>query len=279
MGIPGLLPALKSITSTKHIGEYKGLTAGIDASGWLYKGLYTCSLEVVKDGPDASDKYIDYCLRRVELLLTHEVTPILIFDGGPLPTKASKEQERRTSRLENRTKGLEALRSGIGGNDLARQYLSKALQVTPAMTQRLMQALKERKVHFIVAPYEADAQLAFMSQNKMVDFCISEDSDLLAYRVQTVFYKMDPEGNGEEIRLRNLGATEALDLLCWSHDQFVDMCILAGCDYCARLTGLGLKRAHKLIKRHRSAEKLFKVWTLSCGVWALSCGDASILDR
>ena len=39
----------------------------------------------------------------------------------------------------------------------------------------------------------------------MVDFVITEDSDLLPYGVQRVFFKMDPQGNGTEVDLSNLG--------------------------------------------------------------------------
>lgn len=39
----------------------------------------------------------------------------------------------------------------------------------------------ERKVDFIVAPYEADAQLAYLANNGIVDAVITEDSDLIAF--------------------------------------------------------------------------------------------------
>jgi exonuclease-1 len=44
-----------------------------------------------------------------------------------------------------------------------------------------MQALKRRGVEFIVAPYEADAQMAYLATNGLVDVVITEDSDLLTY--------------------------------------------------------------------------------------------------
>ena len=34
-------------------------------------------------------------MRRVHLLRKYDITPILVFDGGYLPTKANVEQERR----------------------------------------------------------------------------------------------------------------------------------------------------------------------------------------
>lgn len=38
--------------------------------------------------------------------------------------------------------------------------------------------------------------------------------------------------------------------------QFVDLCILLGCDYCDKIAGLGPKRALTLIKKHRTIENV-----------------------
>ena len=43
------------------------------------------------------------------------------------------------------------------------------------------QALKAENVEFIVAPYEADAQMAFLAINGKVDAVLTEDSDMLPY--------------------------------------------------------------------------------------------------
>lgn len=44
-----------------------------------------------------------------------------------------------------------------------------------------MQALRQAGVQLIVAPYEADAQLACLSRTGVVDVVITEDSDCLPY--------------------------------------------------------------------------------------------------
>ena len=44
-----------------------------------------------------------------------------------------------------------------------------------------MQALQQAGVPFIVAPYEADAQMAFLALNQRVHAVITEDSDMLPY--------------------------------------------------------------------------------------------------
>lgn len=49
-----------------------------------------------------------------------------------------------------------------------------------------MQALRQAGVQLIVAPYEADAQLAFLSRTGAVDVVITEDSDCLPYGCKKV---------------------------------------------------------------------------------------------
>ena len=49
-------------------------------------------------------------------------------------------------------------------------------------------------VEYLVAPYEADAQLAYMWKSGRADVVITEDSDLLAFGVKKCFYKMDSAG-------------------------------------------------------------------------------------
>ena len=40
--------------------------------------------------------------------------------------------------------------------------------------------------------------------------------------------------------------------------QFIDLCILLGCDYCDSLRGIGPKRAVELIKKHKTLEATVK---------------------
>lgn len=51
-----------------------------------------------------------------------------------------------------------------------------------------VQALRRAGVKFFVAPYEADAQLAFLNRFRSVDVVITEDSDCLPYGCRKVRY-------------------------------------------------------------------------------------------
>ena len=54
-----------------------------------------------------------------------------------------------------------------------------------------MDVLKELEIEFVVAPYEADAQMAYMVKSGVADFAISEDSDLIAYGCPKILMKLD----------------------------------------------------------------------------------------
>ena len=41
-------------------------------------------------------------------------------------------------------------------------------------------------------------------------------------------------------------------------DQFIDMCILLGCDYCDSIKGIGPKKALELIKEHKNIETILE---------------------
>ena len=53
-----------------------------------------------------------------------------------------------------------------------------------------------------MAPYEADAQLAYLSREGIADVIITEDSDLMAFGATRMLYKLDfTKMSGEELAL------------------------------------------------------------------------------
>lgn len=93
MGIQGLLPLLKDIQVKTSILNFKGQTVGIDVYCWLHKGAYSCAQDLIMGKPTRA--YVHYVMKRVMMLISHNITPILVFDGGHLPAKADTEADRR----------------------------------------------------------------------------------------------------------------------------------------------------------------------------------------
>mgnify|MGYP000088100889 CR=1 FL=1 len=254
MGISGLLQALRDVMDYVSVEEFRGKTAAIDGYAWLHKGVYACSTELCLG--KKTDRYIKYIMDKIDMLLKMGVIPYMVFDGDYLPMKAGKEEERAASRKKNLKRGVEYLKNG--NSRAAHNCFVKAVDVTPEMAFEVIKRLRERNVQYIVAPYEADAQLAWLSQNGHVDVVISEDSDCIPFGCNKVLFKMDKAGNGLLYHAKNLSSCEKLDFLHWTNDMVLDMCILAGCDYLPSIRGMGVMKAHDLVAKYKTPERIFK---------------------
>jgi len=65
-------------------------------------------------------------------------------------------------------------------------YMRRCIDITHDMAFNLIQACRARNVDCIVAPYEADAELAFLNMQNLADVIITEDSDLLLFGANRV---------------------------------------------------------------------------------------------
>ena len=74
---------------------------------------------------------------------------------------------------------------------------SRCVDITQEMARDVIKACNERNIDCIVAPYEADAQLAFLATTGgYADLVISEDSDLTLFGCDQILFKLDAHGNG-----------------------------------------------------------------------------------
>jgi exonuclease-1 len=80
----------------------------------------------------------------------------------------------------------------------------------------------------------------------------------LTFSRTQVLFKMDGDGNGKEILLSDLGQNTPLRFNNFTQDMFRQMCILSGCDYLPSITGLGVKKAHGLLSKYRTMDRVFR---------------------
>lgn len=81
----------------------------------------------------------------------------------------------------------------------------------------------------------------------LADVVVTEDSDLLAFGVKKCFFKMDNNGDGQEIDLDNLQDVTELNFRTFTLEMLLITCILSGCDYLESIKGIGFKKAHRLV--------------------------------
>ncbi|XP_023566141.1 exonuclease 1 isoform X2 [Octodon degus] len=243
MGIQGLLQFIKEASEPIHVRKYKGQVVAVDTYCWLHKGAIACAEKLAKGEP--TDKYVGFCMKFVNMLLSHGIKPILVFDGCTLPSKKEVERSRRERRQSNLLKGKQLLREGKVSE--ARECFTRCVNITHAMAHTVIKAARALGVDCLVAPYEADAQLAYLNKAGIVQAIITEDSDLLAFGCKKVILKMDQFGNGLEIDQTRLGMCRQLGDI-FTEEKFRYMCILSGCDYLPSLRGIGLAKACKVLR-------------------------------
>ncbi|EHH15910.1 hypothetical protein EGK_02078 [Macaca mulatta] len=243
MGIHGLLQFIKEASEPIHVRKYKGQVVAVDTYCWLHKGAIACAEKLAKGEP--TDRYVGFCMKFVNMLLSHGIKPILVFDGCTLPSKKEVERSRRERRQANLLKGKQLLREGKVSE--ARECFTRSVNITHAMAHKVIKAARSQGVDCLVAPYEADAQLAYLNKAGIVKAIITEDSDLLAFGCKKVILKMDQFGNGLEIDQARLGMCRQLGDI-FTEEKFRYMCILSGCDYLSSLRGIGLAKACKVLR-------------------------------
>lgn len=202
-------------------------------------------------------RYVDFAMSRVRMLKHFGITPYMVFDGGFLPSKGSTEASRAKRREECKKTGLELLKAGKPSQ--AHVELQKAVDVTPEMARHLIEELKKAGVPYVVAPYEADPQLVYLERQGLISGILSEDSDLLVFGAKRLLTKLDQYGNCIEINRRDFCACREVSFTGWTDAQFRQMAIFSGCDYLDSINSLGLKTAHRMMRKHKTPERVIRM--------------------
>ena len=210
------------------------------------------------------------------MLLHFGVIPYIVFDGDYLPSKAKTEVERAKRREESKQRGLELYR--LNKPSQAHLELQKAIDVTPEMARQFIEELKKIGVQYIVAPYEADAQMVYLEKKGIIQGMLSEDSDLLVFGAKRLLTKLDQYGNCIEVDRVDFTSCKEISMAGWTDAEFRRMAILSGCDYLASINRLGLKTAYRLVRKHKTIEKIIRMLQFD-GQYHVPAGYLEAFDR
>ncbi|KAK9330538.1 hypothetical protein V1520DRAFT_340411 [Lipomyces starkeyi] len=258
MGISGLLPLLKSIQQPAHVKEFAGQVIAVDAYVWLHRGAIACATDLAFG--NHTRKYVDYAMHRVRMLKYYGVKPYLVFDGANLPSKQHTEKDRQISREAAREAAMKLHKAGMRRE--ADEHFQKCIDITPTMASHLIKALEKEGIPYIVAPYEADAQMVYLEKKRLVSAVISEDSDLLVFGCKCLLTKLNDYGECVVIRRERFSSSTEIDLTSFSDALFRHMAIFAGCDYTPGIPNIGLRKAHMYLRRYKSADRALKFMRL-----------------
>lgn len=118
------------------------------------------------------------------------------------------------------------------------------------MILQCKQVLELLGVPYRQSPGESDTTIAEMMARGEIDAVLSEDTDMLPYGCEW-FITGFKDGSDfvTEFQLSRI-----LDHLKLTREQFVDVCILCGCDYADKIYKIAVKGAYDMIKRHKNIE-------------------------
>jgi flap endonuclease-1 len=196
-------------------------------------------------------------------LLSYRIIPVFVFDGKPPKEKDDTLKERKRARvaLQNKAFRLEKEINTALLSDEQKQEMSKEHAILMKRTQRItkiqLDQLRElfdiMHVPHLTAVGEADSLCIKLYKQGYVGACLSDDTDILAggCRKMIKFY----DHHIIEADLYNI-----LKHLGLSETQFLDMCILFGCDYYKHPHKVDHELVLKLIKEHGTIENLFKTF-------------------
>lgn len=241
----------------KCLGAYTGKKIAIDSSIYLYKNKYN------------GKAIIEEFFKQILKLLQFNITPVYVFDGAPPKEKSEVLLERRLikNKLQNQINDLMEAKSSFEENieanieeikvinEAINQKNKQYINVSSDDIDKCMTLFDYMGIPYIKAPGEAEVFCVELYKDNLVDACISEDYDILA-NGGNIFIKgfNHYSNNVTEYNLNNI--LLSLEL---TYDQFVEICILCGCDYTSKIKGVGPINSYKLIKKYNTIDKCIEM--------------------
>lgn len=209
-------------------------------------------------------------------MVDNGIKPLYVFDGAP-PKLKSGELAKRFQRKQTAQDGLEEAKETGTAEDIEK-FSRRTVRVTREHNAECQRLLKLMGIPYIIAPTEAEAQCAELARAGKVYAAASEDMDTLCFNTPILLrhltFSEQRKEPIQEIRLdkvleglnmerkqvcRRLSRYRMAYILI-SILQFVDLCILLGCDYLDPVPKVGPTTALKLIREYGTLEKVVEAF-------------------
>lgn len=254
MGIKKLLKFLNNydnLTNYKNISDYKGQKIAIDISLLIYQiiiGSRNSGSDIINNKGE-SVTHILGLFNKIIFLLKNDIIPVFIFDGKPSKLKNQTLHDRRKTKLMY----VHKLKEVTNETDRIK-YLKKTVYIGRKELNECRELLDMMGIPYINAPEEADSQCAYLAKEGFVDAVYSDDMDILTFGSPIIIKNL--------ISLKNkpieLNLNSILEKLNLSYDEFIDFCILLGCDYSNGISNINYNVIYEYYLRNRNIESTLK---------------------
>lgn len=240
--------ALRDIAVIEEVpfADIEGVVA-VDAHNWLYRYLTTTvkwtnsAKYTTADGTEVAN--LVGIVQGLPKFFENDVTPVMVFDGGPSELKEDEIESRRDQRRTYEEQ-LETAREE--GDEVAiAQLESRTQRLTPTIQETSRELLQLLDVPIVEAPAEGEAQAAHMARRGDADYVGSEDYDALLFGAPLTLRQLTSKGDPERMDLQ-----ATLDHHDLTLEQLIDAAILIGTDFNEGVSGIGPKTAIAEITEH-----------------------------
>ncbi|TVU44299.1 hypothetical protein EJB05_03735 [Eragrostis curvula] len=267
MGIKGLTKLLAEhaprAAVQRRVEDYRGRVIAVDASLSIYQFLNVVGRKgtelLTNEAGEVTRQEIllpqPGMLNRTIRMLEAGIKPVFVFDGEP-PEMKRKELAKRSLTRDAAAKDLNRAIEN-GDEDSVEKFSKRTVKVTKKHNDDCKRLLRLMGVPVVEAPGEAEAQCAALCENHMAYAVASEDTDSLTFGARRFLRHLTDLGF-KKSPVTEFELSKVLEELGLTMDQFIDLCVLSGCDYCENIKGIGGQRALKLIRQHGCIEEVLQ---------------------
>lgn len=255
MGIRSLNTLIKKIAPTSitehDIKHFENKILAIDCSILIYKYVHMSKIE---------NSHIIGFANRVAFYMKYSILPVFVFDGIPPPAKKNTLQKRQNNKkkIQDKIDELYKLLETQNKTELEIKEIKKDIEklknqvvyVTKYHIDECKKFLKHIGIPYVEAPGEAEKMCVYLKKLNYVDYVVSDDTDTLTFGCERVL-KTNVKGYIQQVNLNII-----LLKFEMSYTEFVDFCILCGCDYCPYVQSIGPQTAYTLIKKYKNIESI-----------------------
>uniref|UniRef100_A0A915BLT3 Flap endonuclease 1 n=1 Tax=Parascaris univalens TaxID=6257 RepID=A0A915BLT3_PARUN len=244
-----------SSVKLNDIKNYFGRVVAIDASMSLYQFLIAVRQggNQLQDESGETTSHLMGMFYRTVRMITNGIKPVYVFDGKP-PEMKFEELEKRTERRVEAEKQLAEAKEK-GDAMAVEKFERRLVKVTKDQNEEAKRLLRLMGVPVFDAPCEAEAQCAELVRAGKVFAAATEDMDALAFGSKRLLRQLTAS-EAKKLPVKEINLEQVLKDFEMDMPQFVDLCILLGCDYTKTIRGIGPKKAFELIQKHKTIENV-----------------------
>jgi flap endonuclease-1 len=177
-------------------------------------------------------------------LLKMNIIPIYVFDGKPPSFKWQTINNRKDAKKQ----ASEKLNDEDMNEEDKIKYFKRTVHINKYQIQECIELLEIMGIPYVVAPEEADSQCAELVKCGLADGVLTEDMDIMTFGANKIYrnltsYKKDT---------LEVSMDDVLKELNLNYDQFVELCLLFGCDYCDKLNDMKPELIYKYYSKNKN---------------------------